>query len=92
MRIPKMKLRELKEAVTAVFSPRFTTRFPKKPCIVPERYRGRPEFNHDKCIGCGACVNACPTESLIQVDDVEADVPVRNTASKSVKLFIEIGI
>lgn len=72
------KLRELKEAVTAVLSPRFTTRFPAEPCVVPERYRGKPEFDLDKCIGCGACVNVCPApECLSQVDDLEADPPVR---------------
>lgn len=76
LRLPK--LRELKEAVTAVFSPRFTTRFPAEPCVVPERYRGKPEFDLDTCIGCGACVNVCPTpECLSQVDDTEADPPVR---------------
>ena len=75
MRLPK--LRELKEAVTAVFSPRFTTRFPAEPCTVPPRYRGKPEFDIDKCIGCGACVNACPTEALTQFDDLQAEPPVR---------------
>jgi len=76
LRLPK--LRELKEAVTAVLSPRFTTRFPAEPCVVPERYRGKPEFDLDKCIGCGACVNVCPSpECLSQVDDLEADPPVR---------------
>jgi formate hydrogenlyase subunit 6/NADH:ubiquinone oxidoreductase subunit I len=75
VRLPK--LRELKEAVTAVVSPRFTTRFPAEPCIVPERYRGKPEFDLDTCIGCGACVNVCPTTALTQTDDLEADPPVR---------------
>ena len=75
MRLPK--LRELKEAVTAVFSPRFTTRFPAEPCVVPERYRGKPEFDTDACIGCGACVNICPTNALTQIDDVEANPPAR---------------
>ena len=75
MRLPK--LRELKEAVIAVFSPRFTTRFPAEPCVVPDSYRGKPEFDLDKCIGCGACVNGCPTEALAMVDDLEADPPVR---------------
>lgn len=76
MRLPK--LRELKEAVVAVLSPRFTTHFPAKPCIVPEKYRGKPEFDLDTCIGCGACVNACPTpECLSMVDDLDADPPVR---------------
>jgi hydrogenase-4 component H len=79
LRLPK--LRELKEAVTAVFSPRFTTRFGEKnapPCTVPEKYRGKPEFDLDTCIGCGACVNVCPAPNcLTMVDDLEADPPVR---------------
>lgn len=76
MRYPK--LRELKEAVTAVVSPRFTTQFPAKPCIVPEKFRGKPEFDPDTCIGCGACVNVCPSPNcLTMVDDLEADPPVR---------------
>jgi formate hydrogenlyase subunit 6/NADH:ubiquinone oxidoreductase subunit I len=76
LRLPK--LRELKEAVTAVLSPRFTTRFPATPCVVPEKYRGKPEFDLDTCIGCGACVNVCPTPTcLSMVDDLEADRPVR---------------
>lgn len=75
MRWPK--LRELKEAVTAVLSPRFTTRFPAEPCVVPERYRGKPEFDEKTCIGCGACVNVCPTEALTQVDDLNTAPPVR---------------
>ena len=75
MRLPK--LRELKEAVIAVFSPRFTTRFPYEPCEVPQKYRGKPEFDLDSCIGCGACVNVCPTEALTMIDDEQADPPVR---------------
>lgn len=75
MRWPK--LRELKEAVTAVFSPRFTTKFPAEPCEVPERLRGKPEFNTEYCIGCGACVNVCPTRALTMVDHTEGDNPKR---------------
>ncbi len=71
------KLRELKEAVTAVLSPRFTTRFPAEPCVVPDRYRGKPEFDSDLCLGCGACVNICPTKALTQVDEIDGDRPVR---------------
>ncbi len=77
MRWPK--LRELKEAVTVVFSPRFTTRFPAEPHEAPESYRGKPEFDLDNCIGCGACVNVCPTHGacLSQEEDLNADPPVR---------------
>ncbi len=75
MRLPK--LRELREAVTAVFSPRFTTRFPAEPCVVPDKYRGKPGFDLESCIGCGACVNACPTEALTQIEDLAASPAVR---------------
>jgi len=75
LRLPK--LRELKEAVIAVFSPRFTTRFPAEPCKVPEKYRGKPEFDLDACIGCGACVNVCPTNALSQEEMLEANPPIR---------------
>ncbi len=76
MRWPK--LRELKEAVTAVLSPRFTTRFPKEPIEVPEKFRGKPEFDLDTCIGCGACVNACPSNVCLQMEeDLTAEPPVR---------------
>ena len=81
MRLPK--LRELKEAVIAVFSPRFTTRFPDVPCVVPEKYRGKPEFDLETCIGCGACVNVCPTpECLSMEDDLEATPPVRRISHR----------
>jgi len=75
--VRKPKLRELKEAVIAVFSPRFTTRFPATPCVVPDSYRGKPEFDDDTCIGCGACVNVCPTEALTMIDDLQVSPPVR---------------
>jgi len=75
LRLPK--LRELKEAVIAVFSPRFTTRFPAEPCVVPEKYRGKPAFDDEHCIGCGACVNVCPTLALTQTEKLDGDPPVR---------------
>ena len=76
------KLRELKEAITVLLSPRFTTKFPAEPCQVPENYRGKPEFDDDYCIGCGACVNICPTEALTQADDLESDPPKRTIISR----------
>jgi formate hydrogenlyase subunit 6/NADH:ubiquinone oxidoreductase subunit I len=75
LRLPK--IRELGEAIGAIFGRRYTTRFPACPVDVPERYRGKPEFDTDKCIGCGACVNACPTEALTLVEDLNARPPFR---------------
>ena len=80
MRWPK--IRELREAVVAVFSPRFTTRFPAKPCQVPERYRGKPEFDEKECIGCSACVNVCPTQALTMSDETKSNPPVRRIVQR----------
>jgi hydrogenase-4 component H len=45
---------------------------------VPDNYRGKPEFDLDNCIGCGACVNACPSSvCLTQQDELDADPPLR---------------
>lgn len=78
MRVPKPKLRELKEAVASFISRPFTTRFPAEPCVVPEKFRGKPEFDTDTCIGCAACVNVCPSQvCLTREDDLDADPPVR---------------
>ena len=51
--------------------------------MVPEKYRGKPEFDTDTCIGCGACVNVCPTNALTMADDSEADVPKRTITQKT---------
>ncbi len=73
----KPKLRELKEAVRAVFSPRFTTRYPAEPHTPPEGFRGKPEFDETECIGCGACAEVCPALAIEVIDKPEADPPVR---------------
>jgi Ni,Fe-hydrogenase III small subunit/ferredoxin len=42
-----------------------TTRFPKEPVELPERFRGRPCIDHARCAeGCDACISACPTEAI----------------------------
>lgn len=43
-----------------------TMMFPDGPApILPERFRGRPELDADRCRdGCCACVEACPTEAI----------------------------
>ena len=88
MRWPK--LRELKEAVTVIFSPRFTTRFPAEPCQVPESFRGKPEFQTEHCIGCGACVNVCPTEALTMVDITDTE-PAKRIITKRYDACIFCG-
>ena len=31
--------------------------------------RGSPRFNHNRCTGCGACSNICPTQAIEIIDD-----------------------
>lgn len=68
MRYPK--LRELKEAVKALFKGPYTCGFPFRPHLPYERFRGKPAFNSDYCIGCTACVQVCPPRALEYKDEV----------------------
>ena len=73
----KPKLRELKEAIRAVFSPRFTTKYPFEPHVPPENFRGKPEFYEDDCIGCKACAEVCPALAINVVDETAGETPTR---------------
>lgn len=65
------KLREIKEALTSFFSPPYTTKFPAKPDTESESYRGMPRYNEDVCVGCGTCVQVCPSDAIALSDDRE---------------------
>ena len=66
----KPKIRELGEALRALFGGPYTSRFPKEIPEVPEGFRGKPEYQ-DECIGCGACAQVCPPGAIEQIDDTE---------------------
>jgi formate hydrogenlyase subunit 6/NADH:ubiquinone oxidoreductase subunit I len=68
MRYPK--LRELKEAIKSLFSRPYTTRFPYQPHQPYERFRGKPEFHVEDCIGCTACMQVCPTGAISFKDEL----------------------
>ena len=67
MRYPK--LRELKEAITALIKGPYTSKFPKVPATVPEHFRGTPTYVPDECVGCGACAQVCPAGAITIVDE-----------------------
>jgi hydrogenase-4 component H len=69
--------RILKQAVRATFMPAYTTRFPAEPFVPQESFRGRPRFNADECIGCGACAQVCPPKCIDVIDDLDGPKPVR---------------
>lgn len=66
MRYPK--LREIKEALKALVKGPYTSPFPFQEHKPFERFRGRPKFHEDDCIGCGACVQICPAGALSMED------------------------
>ncbi|MEA1065332.1 formate hydrogenlyase complex iron-sulfur subunit [Erwinia sp. HR93] len=41
-----------------------TERWPLTPVPVDKNFRGRPIHRPQQCIGCAACVNACPSNAL----------------------------
>ncbi|RLD14460.1 MAG: hypothetical protein DRI22_03210 [Caldiserica bacterium] len=61
MKLPK--LRELKEAIRAIFSSPYTVAYPEKPPKIHHRFRGRPK-PQDGCVACGACSIWCPAEAI----------------------------
>lgn len=65
----KPKLRELGEAIKAIFLGPYTSKFPFKPSPSAPTFRGKIEFNFEKCILCGACVEVCPANARAQIDD-----------------------
>lgn len=40
----------------------------------PEGFRGKHEFDRDKCIGCGACAQVCSSDAIGIIDEVEKRV------------------
>lgn len=67
MRYPK--LREVREALVSLFSPAYTTRFPKEAHIPYENFRGKPVVDDAYCVGCETCANVCPSHAITFHDD-----------------------
>jgi len=67
----KPKIRELKEALTSLFSKPYTTKFPYEEHIPFKRFRGKPQFDSETCVGCGGCFNVCPSKAIDMIDDIE---------------------
>ena len=75
MRYPK--LRELKEAIKSLLSPPYTSDFPRKPHTPPVRFRGRPYFHEEDCIGCAACTQVCPAKAIEVNDEIKGGIAKR---------------
>lgn len=62
MRYPK--IRELIEAVKALLSEPYTSRYPYKDIEPAKRFRGKPEYSNEGCIACTACALVCPGRAI----------------------------
>lgn len=72
------KLREVAEAVKAVVRGPYTSKFPAEPHVPHPNFRGQPVYDPKNCIGCLACVEACPAHALAFDDVLEgAGAPKR---------------
>lgn len=65
-----LQFRILKQALKALFTGPYTSKFPYEPHEPAEAFRGKPEFSEEDCVGCTACVQVCPGRAISFEDEV----------------------
>ncbi|RLF14946.1 MAG: hypothetical protein DRJ97_05160 [Thermoprotei archaeon] len=70
-----VNFRTMVESLKGLFKPS-TVPYPYREIPPAEGYRGKPVYDKDKCIGCGACSRVCPALA-ITVSDGEGKRVVR---------------
>lgn len=65
MRAPRHHLGEMVSSVLgSLFRKPATIRYPYAPFKMPDRFRGPPKWESDKCIGCKLCSRDCPSQAI----------------------------
>jgi hydrogenase-4 component H len=65
----KHAVSELKEALLCLRAGQVTLGYPFEPHPPQPGFRGLPRLDMEKCIGCGACANACPSRSIVLIEE-----------------------
>jgi len=86
------KLRELKEAFTALIKGPYTTKFPKIPSPAAPAYRGKPEFSEEECVVCGACANVCPAKAIELMETKKESSQLPPSGSRKMTVHYDICI
>jgi len=63
------------ESFRGFISPK-TLAYPRQPSVPPDGFRGKPELDAEKCVGCGACAQTCPMGAINVTDEVERSIRV----------------
>lgn len=77
MRIPLPKIRELFQAIKALFSGPCTLKFPRKPHRSMKNLEVRSGFDELYCTGCLVCEQVCPVQAIAHKDKTDSINPVR---------------
>jgi hydrogenase-4 component H len=59
---------KIRETLLCLRAGRVTLPYPAEPRPSPERFRGRPIFDPEKCVGCAGCANNCPAREILIED------------------------
>ena len=57
-------IRIFPEVFKSAFKRAFTRNFPKEKAETLEGFRGKHEYDKEKCIGCQLCIRICPANAI----------------------------
>lgn len=80
--------RALFEALRQLFKEPATSSYPFSKAKLQPKFRGRIDFESEKCIGCKMCVRVCPAKAIeivLSADQPAAPAPVEGQAPAPVK-------